>query len=1081
MKSIKRTNEKLSLCFSSPKTLLPLLTLAIFISFLPMISGFEFDNVKDYDEETRTITITNAFGLGDEIAQLKLVSDPIVYVMPGENKKVAEIEFISFDGDYEAALRKMEFYDKNSNNNMFEREFIYKKKIQIGTTQKPVYRKECPTFLTVNGTGKRCNSVFDSYKQVPVYGWEEIKSIKEISNGGIVGIFTTVYEEDYVEWIPTFFGERIDEWATWQGSFNTNLLVYYMMNDTAGEGRNSVDPKGHNITLFAGNITRGSPGIINNSYLLNGTDGDYFESYDMTNLDVKTGTVAMWINWTSTEENNIANVWGLYDLDTSNERIQIYLDDRVGEDKLRLDSKFGGTVQYTLSTPQNYLDTFPRNTWVHITIVHNGSRPILYVNGTEVAGQVFDDDVNRTVWFKNLITNGVDVSSFGADRINNGTVSNFNGSVDEVGIWGRALSDTEISDLYNATGSGYSYTLLGIPGTMTVDLTSPTNGFSTLLTNISFNADLTPVNLNMTNATLYLYSSTGTLLNDTVTGIVIGNSTTNVTNLNLTNISAGNYNWNVLGCGLNDSSDVVCNFASNNFSFTIDRITIISSEWNNLTWQTKTETFRQNITIGSGTISSVKLIWNNTDKGGSFSSTGGQNYSMTTTFDIPLINSTVNWSWNVSFTDGAQESLNISTQQVGEINLTNCTVAPYDITFINFTFKNETVGQERTNSTISSTFNYWLGTGTINKTFTLSSAVEKPEYSFCLYPGHETINVNFNLDYNNAESQQRNYRVETGVLTNSTTNTVLYLLPTSLGVFQKFAVVDNNGDSISSVLGTISVVLGGNTVTTFIGLTDSSGFMSAFLNPDSTYSAVFSKTGLTSNSFTFVPTTETRTVVMGGTAAILGNGTRISGNTTYDIFPVNSSLNNGTTYTFGFNVSSSQAITLISMNITNMSGFQFLYRTNPGEGFISGTINTGENKTFIGKFVIQTADETISVGKIWSIGTIFIGDYSIYRQLKLFNDYGFKEFWKLLIVLSVIVGMLILLSGAELVETSESKLAVVVLLVWAFSVVGWLNTGLVIGGEVEPGIKALGEFSSQYGIAILTTAGGALFWIRKIF
>ena len=41
--------------------------LIVAILNINLISAWEWDNVKDYDEETKTITITNALGLGDDI------------------------------------------------------------------------------------------------------------------------------------------------------------------------------------------------------------------------------------------------------------------------------------------------------------------------------------------------------------------------------------------------------------------------------------------------------------------------------------------------------------------------------------------------------------------------------------------------------------------------------------------------------------------------------------------------------------------------------------------------------------------------------------------------------------------------------------------------------------------------------------------------------------------------------------------------------------------------------------------------------------------------------------------------------
>ena len=72
------------------------------------------------------------------------------------------------------------------------------------------------------------------------------------------------------------------------------------------------------------------------------------------------------------------------------------------------------------------------------------------------------------------------------------------------------------------------------------------------------------------------------------------------------------------------------------------------------------------------------------------------------------------------------------------------------------------------------------------------------------------------------------------------------------------------------------------------------------------------------------------------------------------------------------------------------------------------------------------------------------------------------------------------MSQKEIVETSESKIAVTLLLVWAFSIVGWLDTGLATS-TTNSGINRLAEFSNQYGIAILSTGATMFFIMRRVF
>ena len=169
------------------------------------------------------------------------------------------------------------------------------------------------------------------------------------------------------------------------------------------------------------------------------------------------------------------------------------------------------------------------------------------------------------------------------------------------------------------------------------------------------------------------------------------------------------------------------------------------------------------------------------------------------------------------------------------------------------------------------------------------------------------------------------------------------------------------------------------------------------------------------------------------------------------------------------------------MNITNLSNSQLLFVSNAGVGNLSGTLNTGNNTKLIGYYLIQTGEETITVTRIWTIFTSFIGDYSIFRQLTLTIDNNLiSDFIRLLLILSTMFGILIFMNVKKVIETSESNIAVLLLLTWAFSIVGWLDTGLAVS-TTDTGINRLGEFSNQFGIAILMTGASILFIFRRLF
>ncbi|KKL20367.1 hypothetical protein LCGC14_2456170, partial [marine sediment metagenome] len=489
--------------------------------------------------------------------------------------------------------------------------------------------------------------------------------------------------------------------------------------------------------------------------------------------------------------------------------------------------------------------------------------------------------------------------------------------------------------------------------------------------------------------------------------------TWNVEDTNL-DICTFNHDGNVtVNCAANTTSFNITDFSNRNLTFfandTFGQESSVSVAWNyNVsqftstfsasTFETKTETFQANITLGAdlngSTISNVQFFYNGSvNTGASAVNTAGQNFNLSHAIDIPLVGTSTQ-EWFFSFdADGVNVNTTTETQPVTELLFQACN-ATLATQFINFSFRNETVNQEDITASItSSAWTYFLGTGTVNKSLSYANTTENFFYDFCFNPPNQTLSTTLEIAYTNTESQQRVFSPTLLTLTNITTQQTLFLLPTTLGLFSQFFTQDTIGNTLVGVLSVITRTLGGSTITVTSDTTDGSGIVVFFLNPDVTYTATFSLTGFLDNVFTFVPITDLRTVTMGSVTTTVVNGSTISLGTSYEIQPSNESLNNNTIITFSFNVTSPETINLISMNITN-STTQRLFVSNSGQGFISGTLNTDNNTKLFGEFIIETANETITIKRVWFVGIEFVGDYSLFRQLTLFNDYGFDEFIK---------------------------------------------------------------------------------------
>ncbi|MEI7719909.1 MAG: LamG-like jellyroll fold domain-containing protein [bacterium] len=83
--------------------------------------------------------------------------------------------------------------------------------------------------------------------------------------------------------------------------------------------------------------------------------------------------------------------------------------------------------------------TLNDNLWHHVVVTYDGSLVTMYVDGTKV--------VDRIVGAISGSSTEDFMLGFGVAK---GAHDYFDGQLDEVGVWGRALSDSDVTDLYNS-------------------------------------------------------------------------------------------------------------------------------------------------------------------------------------------------------------------------------------------------------------------------------------------------------------------------------------------------------------------------------------------------------------------------------------------------------------------------------------------------------------------------------------------------------------------------------------------------------------------------------------------------------
>ena len=401
--------------------------LLVSVSVVALIGMFLFlsavptTNVKEYDSVNKVITIKDSSGV--VISDITL-NTPLNYIVPRGYQKVAEftIDNKLSSQTISSVLENLEFYDVDNGMQKFVRVFDYKYEKNLGFETVNDYGTVCVEETSANGTVSNvCNQVITGTHQEEIFGWTNLNSLGEIPTGKIkIGVFTNVEKGDVVEWVPTFLGVEVSEWAVWTEDLNVDLVAYYKMDEASGT---IIDSLGSTNGIPT-QIGYGATGIL-------GT-GLSFNSSSFINI---TGM-------TSTSGNYTFSFWANPSSST-NERYIV--DSQTG----RLIPALAGSsdvISFWDGTWRSFGVTATQGTLKHYIFAFDGSagKATLFIDGTKQATE-------PTYVAKNI---GGFVS-IGANYANAG--SHYLGVLDELGIWNRTLTSSEISDLYNG-GSGITYT-----------------------------------------------------------------------------------------------------------------------------------------------------------------------------------------------------------------------------------------------------------------------------------------------------------------------------------------------------------------------------------------------------------------------------------------------------------------------------------------------------------------------------------------------------------------------------------------------------------------------------------------------
>ncbi|WKZ21454.1 MAG: Ig-like domain-containing protein [Candidatus Brocadiaceae baterium WH-1] len=211
----------------------------------------------------------------------------------------------------------------------------------------------------------------------------------------------------------------------------SGLQAYYKFDEGAGTSAADASGNGNNGTLFNGPVW--TTGKINSALSFDGVN-DYVEVPNSTSLNpVNFVTVSAWIYPTAPGQSNDSKIIAKRHQTLANDNYSLGF---ISESRPEARIVIGGSMKSI------YGPVLSLNAWHHLVGVYDGSTLKLYVNGTEVNSVAASGSLDTS-------THPLRIGTRAVDPVNR----YFKGSIDEVYVFNRALSDQEVLSLFNPTAS----------------------------------------------------------------------------------------------------------------------------------------------------------------------------------------------------------------------------------------------------------------------------------------------------------------------------------------------------------------------------------------------------------------------------------------------------------------------------------------------------------------------------------------------------------------------------------------------------------------------------------------------------
>ena len=610
-------------------------------------------------------------------------------------------------------------------------------------------------------------------------------------------------------------------------NFGDRVNAYFKLDESSG---NAIDSTGNFTMTNVNSPTQSITGIINTAYNLTKTSSQYISNQSRMNITGYPYSFQAWVRKPNITEPTEQTIMGFGNTAGG------------GDNQMSIGINNAGFL-YILARITGASDTdaslykINDSTFHHIVVVFKatgasvGDRKI-YLDGNNI----FNSTGIVGVAF-NLTTD----THFYIGATAGGSPGNFfNGTIDEVGLFSRELSLTDVRELYN-NGSGLAFS--------GVTLNAPSDNASLILgINNTFNCSA--LGTNLLNLSL--------LINGTV-NYTVYNTTASQGNLSLAqNVSfgtAGGYNWSCQSYG-------DANITSSTRTFSVNEFAINSIVYNTNTYEGAVETFTLNSFISSARqVSTAYLVYNGTSYLGTVSAPSNNTVNITRVIPIPDVNSVTNISffWNITLDNGANYISTTNHQIVSTIGIDNCSI--FSTVIYNLTMKDEGTQLKLNGTSENTTIEVDLDVYSSDRTLKLidfsANYTKTNPVAICL---NGTINGTnqYSLDgqfrYGATNYAKEFYNIQNFTLRNSSIpqNITLYDLPLTSST--EFLITFKNTNFLPVPNALIEItrkyVSEGVFKTVEIPMTDSEGDAVAHLDLDSViYTIIVSQNGTTLATF----------------------------------------------------------------------------------------------------------------------------------------------------------------------------------------------------------------------------------------